>query len=873
MRPRLIVWLVVTALMAGCGGGDGAATTAASGTPLRSLGVHFNPDTGLLALTAGEVTTEPGRYPDLQIAFADIGPRPVATIPDTCRGSLTTGPAVPSPQVVTKLQYKPTEGGAPLSREMIVNFAVSTITLEDCGDLSGSYEGRVGTFPGAPGPTEIADDGRIWEIIPILPSLTTNKSPSLPVRLTGRLTASPAYSADGTWMMVAGVAAPEEDATSPAVESQVSTVGSDTSATVSLERSTTDRPGPHVWDVKFFYVTFKDGPDERRDTNGQIGGIAADVNRYLESQFPGHRMRYDTFDGALDIQHIEFPITNEAYYALYQDEPGDLENFVRRILNDAGHPWTHGFETGRLPDNSRIYYLMVEGYRGKKFGEAGQAYDYECTGDSEFTYYGLSMRFLRRLNGTPCPGVVGHWVPTAETWAEAYSESSKQFVKAWPPPEFPGDCIALTLSQCRPWGWTMIQQFINLMLGHYGRPECEYVIREIIATPTPKRPYFLAPPYDIWASAAQFDRPLGHPDLAALDPDHSRYFMIKTGPNAKDPCRDIQYSPFWEMTDAATSRSGAKVYLPSLARSAVDRPGANRWDIKFIYVTFKGGPDNERDIDGSIGAMATEINRYFQSQYPGHRVRFDWYKGVLDVQHVQLPLTNEEFQDIFLRYRPGGSTLPTLDEILEKELKKVGLAWTSGYLNGKWNTNERGYVMLLEGHRGRKFHNGAWQDMICRHWDNEYGGITMRFLRDMDGNECTSLGPRWTPTEGQWADAYSEDTKQFRGAWPLPELMDGQRWWGTTVTRGITELLALMPGCARVTEATLKTPGPQRISESLPEDDIIGFGSRADRPIGHPELARLDPAHRYYFKIDNGPYVGDKCRDIQYSPYWETLSD
>jgi len=94
-----------------------------------------------------------------------------------------------------------------------------------------------------------------------------------------------------------------------------------------------------------------------------------------------------------------------------------------------------------------------------------------------------------------------------------------------------------------------------------------------------------------------------------------------------------------------------------------------------------------------------------------------------------------------------------------------------------------------------------------------------------------------------------------------------------TVTRGITELLALMPGCARVTEATLKTLGPQRISESLPEDDISGFGSRADRPSGQPELAKLDPAHRYYFKIDKGPYVGDKCRDIQYSPYWETLPD
>jgi hypothetical protein len=52
---------------------------------------------------------------------------------------------------------------------------------------------------------------------------------------------------------------------------------------------------------------------------------------------------------------------------------------------------------------------------------------------------------------------------------------------------------------------------------------------------------------------------------------------------------------------------------------------------------------------------------------------------------------------------------------------------------------------------------------------------------------------------------------------------------------------------------------------------MVTFGSRADRPIGHPEMAAMDPARRNYFKIDNGPYVGDKCRDVQYSPYWESI--
>jgi hypothetical protein len=302
----------------------------------------------------------------------------------------------------------------------------------------------------------------------------------------------------------------------------------------------------------------------------------------------------------------------------------------------------------------------------------------------------------------------------------------------------------------------------------------------------------------------------------------------------------------------------------------VDRPGSTKWDVKFLYVTFKDGPDDERDVDGSIAAMAGEVNRYFESQFPGHRVRYDRYKGALDVQHLALPYTNKEFQDLFLRYS-AGNTLPSLDAILEDELAKVGLPWESGYLSGRWNTNTRTYVMLLEGHRGPKRHNGEWQKMICRHWDNEYAGLVMRFLRDENGKECTSLGPRWIPTESQWAASYDETSKRYIGQWPLPEVSNTQRWWGWDVARGIIELVTLMPGCEKVTLATLALPGPQRNSEALPETDMLTFGSRADYPIGHPEIASLDPERRHYFKIDKGPYVGDKCRDIQYSPFWERL--
>ncbi|MEK0443670.1 MAG: hypothetical protein RL507_523, partial [Actinomycetota bacterium] len=79
-----------------------------------------------------------------------------------------------------------------------------------------------------------------------------------------------------------------------------------------LPRSTVDRPGSANYDVKFIYATFVDGPDEKRDTSGAIAGIAADVNRYMTTQFPGHRLRYDMFEGQLDVQYVQIPVTNRA---------------------------------------------------------------------------------------------------------------------------------------------------------------------------------------------------------------------------------------------------------------------------------------------------------------------------------------------------------------------------------------------------------------------------------------------------------------------------------------------------------------------------------------------------------------------------------
>ncbi|MFM8956919.1 MAG: hypothetical protein ACKOJH_05680, partial [Actinomycetota bacterium] len=62
---------------------------------------------------------------------------------------------------------------------------------------------------------------------------------------------------------------------SDAVTTTSSTSTTTTTIKPGLPRSAADRPGNREWDVKFIYATFLDGPDNRRDVNGQIAGIAA----------------------------------------------------------------------------------------------------------------------------------------------------------------------------------------------------------------------------------------------------------------------------------------------------------------------------------------------------------------------------------------------------------------------------------------------------------------------------------------------------------------------------------------------------------------------------------------------------------------------
>ena len=319
----------------------------------------------------------------------------------------------------------------------------------------------------------------------------------------------------------------------------------------------------------------------------------------------------------------------------------------------------------------------------------------------------------------------------------------------------------------------------------------------------------------------------------------------------------------WQRTSSSVPVTTTSIKPKVLERAVTDRPGAGRWDVKYLYVTFKGGPDNRRDETGEITGMASEVNRYFALQNPGYKLRYDTFEGALDVQHLPLPITNEEFRDLFLRYRPGSTLGPPLEQYIETWLKGAGLEWRA-VLSGMRTENQRAYVWVVEGSRGPEFVNDRWVKMVCNQWDNEWSSIVMRFVRDLDGNVCQPITTYWLPTDAQWKAAWSESEKRIIGAWPPTELLSQYKWWGQTIIRGLIIVLILQPGCVHVDQSTVAG-----FWDSLSEGDMLNYAAAVDRPLGHPALASLDPARKYYFKINNGPWVGDRCHDAQYSPYWE----
>ena len=665
---RSVSAAILLGLVASACGGGGLGSDDAPRLALRSLGVHLNGETGLLVVTAGDVTTEPGVFPDLYVGFADVGPQDATAIPATCSGDFTVGEQRQPIMISTKLQYRTTDGGAPMLRERILDWSTSMLTLVDCGALSGTHPGHVALFPAAAGPVELADDGRVWEIIPVVPSAVTGKQPSLPVRLSAQLAASSRYAADATWQRAANDAEVSATSTTSArpeaavalepSASLVANVGNGKSAkflgirsglegardalpsiTVTdssrrichvdgeivqfdsigrcdvitelrgqrrgvridvkqlLPRTTVDRPGSNILDIKPVYITFRDGPDDARDTDGTIATLVTNTLDFFAEQHPGFELRLDTYDGLPDIQHVPLPITRDEFLARWTTTYGPIGGLLKKAGLDINMDAQESGGLTNFSATNRIYLGIVESVTGAREGFAKG----HTTPGCYFEVGGGLVLFYGRDTGDRA---------CTDRYESFRYRGSRDAV-------FDPDIARRLISP----------QNLRANVG------CEKEHRSYFELPMEESDNYLARQND----------PVMYPYLAAreyplvMDEGRTLYLRITDAERAGNPCWDLAFSPYWMRMGSRTGQADS-----AAGRVTVDRSDDSpQPQVKAYYVLAADSVDERLDVGGEIAKQITASNEWLFTN-GGKRLRWDTYKGEIDVQFVRLKQTEAE---------------------------------------------------------------------------------------------------------------------------------------------------------------------------------------------------------------------------------------
>lgn len=367
-----------------------------------------------------------------------------------------------------------------------------------------------------------------------------------------------------------------------------------------LPRSTVDRPGSGIWDIKVVYATMMDGPDEFRDSNGQLAYVAERISDYFARQRPGYELRFDRFGGSIDVQHVKLGVTAAEFRAKFQREGQgwEIPQFIQASMAAAGlrFSWTGEDGSNRYGLERRMYLLFLEGPRGLKQGA-----EYQCGRVSELEAGALLTAVnLRNNAGAECDKVVEFESDPANKWWRL----------AWDAMRF---------------------------IGHASLelPGCHAERAAEIAAPIEMRLENRLPANDVLSNQWN-PPPFGTEPV--MDPKGMYYLNIRSGPYLGNRCRDIRFSPFWA--------KDPKWWAPPLKESnSGERTRIDRADdstepqVKVFYLLPKGAID--RQIDLKLSNMDKTANEWLRTQ-TGRTLRWDTYQNVLDVAFVQLDQTEEE---------------------------------------------------------------------------------------------------------------------------------------------------------------------------------------------------------------------------------------
>lgn len=343
-----------------------------------------------------------------------------------------------------------------------------------------------------------------------------------------------------------------------------------------------------------------DGPDEFRDSNGQLAYVAERIGDYFARQRPGYELRFDRFGGSIDVQHVKLPVTAAEFRAKFQreGEGWEIPKFIQASMAAAGlrFSWTGEYGSNRYGLERRMYLLFLEGPRGLKQGR-----EYQCGRVSELEAGALLTAVNLRDNaGAECDKVV----------------------------EFESDPVS---------NWWRMAWDAMRFIGHASLelPGCHVERAAEIAAPIEMRLENRLPANDVLSNQ------WNHPPFGTepvMDPKGMYYLNIRSGPYLGNRCRDIKFSPFWG--------KDPRWWAPPLKESnSGERTRIDRADdstepqVKVFYLLPKGAID--RQIDLKLSNMDKTANEWLRTQ-TGRTLRWDTYQNVLDVAFVQLDQTEEE---------------------------------------------------------------------------------------------------------------------------------------------------------------------------------------------------------------------------------------
>lgn len=378
------------------------------------------------------------------------------------------------------------------------------------------------------------------------------------------------------------------------------------------QRTSTDRSGPALLDLKPVYIRFSDSPDMNRDTNGQIASFVQGVSDFMASQHPGFALRIDTTNGVPDVQHIVVPMTTTEFLNRWRAETDRMKagmGPLGPILIDMGFdPGIKGFYSDgtlgqKIDQIKRIYVGIVEAPRGP-YRSPNYNTDGGCASSSGNAFV---VYFVRELDGTDCT--------VNQSQQMTYRGSTVDWI-----------------------GFDAFRLLVDLLNGNR---DCDRTITDRYAVPLNDRPSSITSPHD----------PIGYPYAVGsklpkvLDPFRRFYFRIASGPFAGDPCTDLLYSSYiteWSSTDVHDDRL--------LGRSTKDLPDdVEGPQVRVLYVLPSNAPDQQWDVNGFLHETAASANEWLFAN-GGRSVRFDTFGERLDVGFVRLPMAEQD-----LWFRADGS--------------------------------------------------------------------------------------------------------------------------------------------------------------------------------------------------------------------------